>query len=251
VSDTSLTTSIAGSTSASYTCLLVNQAPPNIKYDNSEQQHIFPLDGYGVGALPSMQISWDDESGGLFTGCPAALAVPPTNPDNWWTDCSATPIRLEIVADGALSASKVFFLYPSANGPSATLSFGASPNGSVAYGDCDTTYTPHACRVTINLGGSRYFVRIKSLYNASAFDVTVPNGGIPVRLVGAQALIDSTGRATDVVRRIQVRSSINSFTEDVPDYVLHGTDRICKKFSIFGGSNVSDNGSCWAGPNPD
>ena len=100
------------------------------------------------------------------------------------------------------------------------------------------------------LVGNEYYLRVKPIYGSAAITVkaTTPSGA--AQLVGAQALIDVTGKATDVVRRIQVRVKANNLVGSVPLYGLEGTDKICKKFSIDG-TGATDDGSCSAGVFPD
>ncbi len=50
-------------------------------------------------------------------------------------------------------------------------------------------------------------------------------------LIGAQALVDSTGKATDILRRVQVRVAIGD-TDTAPSYAIESTTSICKRFGV-------------------
>lgn len=235
---------LAGAGAASYTCLFVDPAPTSIIFTKSDTQHVFPLRRAGGGALNTAEIYWDDGSGGNdFSGCTGVNLHTTT----WPANCDAPILRVELVSASDLTTNKVFFLYPSAGVGGPTLSF-SSATGSVTQGNC-TVGTPNRCRSIINLPGSSYFVRLKNIYTPAAITITANNG--VAELQGAQALIDATGRATDVLRRIQVRVQTNNLGGDTPLYALEGTDEICKQFSIFSSTRVDDNGNCWAGGVPD
>jgi hypothetical protein len=70
----------------------------------------------------------------------------------------------------------------------------------------------------------------------------------PLGLAGSQIIIDSTGRAQDVLRRIQVRMSVDAggSKNQLPDNALQSTDSICKRFATMNGyfdNNVGVAGS--------
>jgi hypothetical protein len=53
---------------------------------------------------------------------------------------------------------------------------------------------------------------------------------------GAQAVIDSTGKAQDVLRRIQVNVPLRATSQnELSDYAIQSTDAICKRFSVMNG----------------
>lgn len=239
---------LSGSGAASYTCLFVDPSPPTIKYVKSDAQHIFPLEDAGGTPLNTMEIYWDDGSGGSnFAGCPAPKTNPTVLPA---ANCHAPVLRLELVdasAPATLTTSKVFFLYPSSSS-GGTLDYSGSATGSTAQANCSAGAPQEQCKIQITgMPALKYYVRIKNIYRPAVLTITANNGA--AQLIGAQALIDATGKATDVERRIQVRVQANDLAGNIPLYGLQATDRICKKFSVDG-TTVTDNGSCWAGGGP-
>ena len=231
---------LGGSGAASYTCLFVDPSPQEIVYTKSDTQHVLPIKDKGGAPITSIEIYWDSDNGGsAFGGCPFA-----TNPPTWPAGCDAPLLRVEL-ANPPFATSKSFFIYPSAGGVG-TISFG-SLTGSKAQGNCSGPATdPNKCKITINgLVGAEYYLRVKSIYGPTALTIKANSGA--AELVGAQALIDSTGKATDVERRIQVRVKANDLVGNVPLYGLEGTDKVCKKFSIDG-TNATDQASplCWS-----
>jgi hypothetical protein len=71
---------------------------------------------------------------------------------------------------------------------------------------------------------------------ASSVTISATDGGSnnPLLLVGSQALIDATGKAQDVLKRVQVRTPLtpSSGIPSYPDYALETTDSICKRFQV-------------------
>lgn len=243
---------IAGSGAASYTCVFVDPAVSQIETTASDAQQIFPIKLLGGAQVQTLNVYWDDTTGGTdFSGCPA----PPVNPISWPATCNAPILRLELVNASDLTTSKVFFVYPHATirdtlDYSTAGSGAGAGNGATARGACNSG-GPKKCLITISgLNGTSYYLRIKGVYKSMALTIT-PNAPATDKFVGAQTIIDVTGKASDVLRRIQVRLNTNSFSSNVPLYGLVGTDKICKKFSIYG-TTATDEGSCSpAGTFPD
>jgi hypothetical protein len=51
---------------------------------------------------------------------------------------------------------------------------------------------------------------------------------------GAQAVIDSTGKAQDVLRRIQVHVPLTPSSENsLSDYALQSSEALCKRFIVM------------------
>jgi hypothetical protein len=76
---------------------------------------------------------------------------------------------------------------------------------------------------------SRYIARIKSVYNNADLRITataVDNSGVNVEFIGAQIAIDATGRANDVLRRINVH--IGNPDYPIPEAVIQSMDGVCK-----------------------
>lgn len=230
---------LPGSGEASYTCLFADPSPPSIIYSASTDPQVFPLEARG-GLINSVEIYWDDGSGsGDFSNCPALANNPVSfNPP---IACSAPILRVQLVDATKLNDplfDKVFFIYP--GGGPGTISY-ASSTGSTATGTCMAAGSPNRCKITISGLAGKYFARVNGIYKPAALTITA-NGGI-AELIGAQVLIDSTGKAADVERRLQVRVKANSLSQDGPKYGIQGTDSICKQFWIDG-ANVNG-GPCF------
>lgn len=88
---------------------------------------------------------------------------------------------------------------------------------------------------------NQYYVRITPLYSSTHFRVQLlHNSSTVINFSGVQPLIDSTGRASDVFRRIQSRIRLDS-TADLPEYSAESADDICKNMQVSDGSYYKAN----------
>jgi hypothetical protein len=73
---------------------------------------------------------------------------------------------------------------------------------------------------------------MSALYASGAVDITATClCGSPVVFNNAQIQIDATGKAQDVLRRVQVRLPM-SLPGKTPDYAIQSGSSICKRFSV-------------------
>ncbi len=235
---------LGGSGAASYTCVFVDPSVPEARFAASPSQQVLPIQLKGGGNVNNLDIYWDDgTTGTIWSGCP----TPPTNPTSL-TNCSAPVLRLEIVAASDLTASKVFFIYPTSTLGLGTIVYSpTATTGGTLQATCGAGGSFEKCKLAISgLTGNQYYIRLKGIYKDMAF--TVKPSAIDAELVGIQTIIDVTGKATDVQRRIQVRVPANNLSNKVPLFGLEGTDKICKRFSIAGliGADwfATDEGNC-------
>lgn len=230
-------------TNASYPCLLINPSPTNLHYDPisttiSRTAQFTAIDSTGQPSpVTSIKISWED-SGNNQTFTPNCNNFRPTAD---WSYIGMLRFQLVPIAAGSLDRTSLTnnaftgFLCPNGGTLNNTAHYGTSIGptnaGVIINGNCNTSASPEDCNVTINgLPGDRstFFINMKSLYSATSVTITAYNGTTPLRLKGAQTLIDSTGKAQDVLRRIQVRvATKNGF--DIPS----GTHAdICKVLNL-------------------
>lgn len=245
----SLPVNISGSPEAQYTCVFVDPSPPELVFNATDEQQIFPIQFKDNSDVSRLDITWDDGSGGTSFSCPAIS----TNPENFFSTCSAPILRLEIVdATNVGSAGKVFFLYPRSASGGNVITYATDVSGKAVQGYCTSGGTPNKCLTTVNLPAAKkaFFVRIKSIYKPAAFTIKGYTTGplTPKEFKGAQAKIDVTGKAVDVLRRVQVRIAISELSSGLPRYGIQSVN-VCKKFYIDGG-DATDVGGCWGGVNP-
>jgi len=113
----------------------------------------------------------------------------------------------------------------------------------------------YACSMSLTLptpigGGDRTaFLRLTPYYTGANIEVVLSNG-VPtasgnniVKFKDVQPLIDSTGRANDVFRRVQSRVDLYNTDFPYPDATIDITNNFCKNFA------VSDNPSTYTSTN--
>lgn len=236
-----------------YTCLLVDGSPDTLSYDLSTtgSSKIIPIKA-STGTISSLDFSWSAEPnfvGNPTAGCDNAVSFRLPALSSW--NCGYGMLRVDLVPASALNESSLLastftaFISPTRAAASSTLNYDGNGNnihgGSANQGahpgaHCDGT----ACAIRLNgLTEGEYYLRISTLYKNTTVDIKAYSGATPVQLVGAQVLIDATGKAQDVVRRIQVHVPlVGNGTHS--DYGVETTNTLCKYFTTFTGfSNAS------------
>ena len=244
--------------STKYSCLIVNSAPTSLEYSDigTDYPRVIPIKPIG-GGMNQINFSWQAKDGSADFDCPdgpGGLGSPDLPPTSAWT-CATGMIRLDLVeitpGSGAGWRNKLndglrtLFLYPTVSGATPTPYSVTAETGKIVPVACNSGMALRYCQVNITSlsPASDYYIRIMSLYRSSAVTIQgfKPGGGgagVVVRLSGAQALIDSTGRATDVLRRMQVRVSLDSLNNSsgsgngpVPSVNgLQTASKICKLY---------------------
>ncbi len=274
---------VDSSANLTYTCLLIETDVQDYVNDN------VPVAGLGEAAVVPIEASaaplyldveWDSTLGSNVGVNPNSYTSgsPTLTPDTTWGD-GIGMVRLDLIPTDAVTDrgsivtnSYTQFLYPSADASfTEPADYGilntATYQGGTAVSRCTTTLPApeYRCSVRLrimNLGGApvtrtSYYLRLQSYYNAVKVRVTPrTSANATVTLANLQAIIDSTGRAGDVFRRIQVRVPITNILGLHTPYALTTTDSICKRLvaappdaSGAGGTSVSTppeitDGSC-------
>lgn len=233
-----------------YTCILYDLIPTTLQYSVSDKSTIIPIqdaDGEGV---TSLNFEWENKNAVAteFNGCPGAGDI--SLPESWFDNCDAGILRVEVIDPNVLNRGDlvrndfVSFIMPTKPGSITTaLSINdgdKNKKGVFGYGKCDPARVDGAkCRITIGgigiQGSSRMYLRIKSIYADSNLIITGKKdsrGHEPVKFLNAQMIIDSTGKASDILKRIQVRVPLLP-KYDLPEFAINSTDGICKKMNVY------------------
>lgn len=251
---------------AKYSCLLIDPAPTSLEFgaidfSQSKSMTISGADFNSPGtAVPfnDLVISWQDSGdGNIFV--PAGPSASHTFfPLNRWPATTSvlrvglTPLNsLSVTRDFMISGTYTAFLYPN-DKSTATTTFANYPSypmpgntglasGTIIDGNCNTGSQPRYCNVRISgLDQFDYLLDLRSMaYGKSRVTITAYGaGGARIRIRNAQTLVDSTGKAQDVLRRVQVRiPSKNNY--DHADYGIDAMSGICKQLQLIPGT--SDN----------
>lgn len=256
---------LGGDNNVEVTCLLV-QGVETLRFDKlsttSKVSLIQPEGGANVGSL---YINWESANGSaVTTGCTTGTSPTPTNqvlPSSW--PCSQPMLRVDLVpleADGvtmtrtALSDSQfTAFLYPkrnnNPNNPPAVMSevaWGTAVNtskGAIVPVICSNSLgndpnKKSKCSLRIHSlpVKNRFAIRLMSIYGEA--NLNIHASGNPI-LEGAQMVVDSTGRAADVLKRVQARIPINGVPgQQVPSFAIDTAGPLCKQYQLMAGDTI-------------
>lgn len=132
-----------------------------------------------------------------------------------------------------------------ASGSNATTNLWA-----VACSNAQYTGGDYACQATLQVGhdvptGSTVaFMQLTSLYRDTSVKISLLESpsATAVTFDGVQPMVDSTGRANDVFRRVSSRLQVGSAGFPLPEAAIDTTGSLCKDFYVTGttsGGNVS------------
>jgi Tfp pilus assembly protein PilX len=252
-----------------YTCLLVKTELDDLKFDQvGDGSIVIPLNAT-TGNLGTEKLVWlpnsPVKSSSKFDKCPGTPkggALTNILAAKWNDECPYGLLRVDIIPVNtttlgdpvqAAKSTMTFFVYPHPNGNVPVIDYGntspnvyglGAPQGTVFDAKC----TKDSCEADMNLdlaGGSAY-MRVRSLYTQTpSFQVHKESGTFK----RSQVQVDVTGKAQDVLRRIQVRlsvtgSSSRSDVNDFSDYALQSTNSICKRFVVAPNYGAQDSISC-------
>lgn len=225
-----------------YTCVLVNPEPQYLEYQaSSGDSSVFPIIPRS-GNLNSVTISWTDDSLPTrnYSNCPAFIGSFPTNSN--WTSCEAAILQIDLVP--------ISSTYSSASLINTTTSFVVEPSrisstvssmptsGDILGVVCNNNGSPKDCNVTIPVNNpAGYYAKIQRHYRSANIRISARDGATTVPLINAQAEVDVTARATDVLKRLVARVSLNDLNNPavntVPNNALSAGQSVCKKFSVI------------------
>lgn len=106
-------------------------------------------------------------------------------------------------------------------------------------GSASANLGSYACQVTLTLPGgglsaatNDYYLLITPLYRDARIRARLMQGGTDRTFEAVQPRIDSTGRASDVFRRVEVRTNFPGDNFDMLRYGVSVGDNICKQFQV-------------------
>ena len=246
------------SDNTSYTCLLFNKQLTELRYQGvgADDAVIAPLSlknssGASI-PLGNLNISWNAKNGSKSVYSNSNLGVFPST--QAWGD-SIGILRLDLIPipntgiaispAGLDGSTKSFLLQPRTNGD-VEKRIGDIKNGDVIGVTCNSGNCSFKITELIE---NKYYLRMRSIYNPSS--VTLNNqaqgGGSSTNVfTNAQIEIDSTGKATDVLKRIKVRIVDTTSTSSIksgsifPEYVFSSKDNLCKRLSLTNITTATD-----------
>lgn len=234
-----------------YTCQLIDLTPNAYEnYLDPWEIVQIPLTPEGGATYDQIKISWHKKGAkydGDFNRHKDKL-LPTVS--TWNSNKYPALLRVNLFStpkSGNLNRSNIYsvtgFINPdSGSGPQSVVS---GFDAKVVDGACTTTVADgeYACSITLTLpSGSDFdpsnrvnYVRIESIYRGTNLRVALidSSSGNEVSIEDVQAVVDVTGRAGDVYRRVQARISLlNQNLFPFPDFAIQTAGDICKNFSI-------------------
>lgn len=227
-------------TEVKYSCFTVDPSPDTLVYsDIGTTSTIVPIISGSGSNLSTVRLAWQtkDNTTTPANNCPTTANNVFSTTSNWL--CGYGVLRVDLVpVDGTYNAATLqsrtmtSFMVPVRTGGTNSVAFATGGGNNRPAVRCTNT----DCNVTITgLSSSQYYMRVSSLYKNVSLRITATDSSGAVGLQGAQAVIDSTGKAQDVLRRIQVHVPLTESTQRLSDYAIESTDSVCKRFSVMGG----------------
>jgi hypothetical protein len=218
--------------------------------------------------LSSLDIRWESTTAGKVLRAVNSGFTPTTGASAWNSPAvlqvSITPL-VNTSRNSLIDNTFTTYLYPSLAGGPPSVAYNKTA-GVTIVSSC--TGSPYTCKATIRCleiastaaggvcgsggtSGASYLVHILPYYDTS--NIYIENAksliGGSLTLNGAQAVIDVTGAARQVLKRLQVHVDLGNFA-DMPNYGIEAQD-ICKRIKtdpattnfIGVNDNVSDAGA--------
>lgn len=261
-----------------YTCVTMKLNTDDYVASVAANQSIYvPL--RGTNTFNSVKIEWfsqEDLSTASSTAKPDTSAtLPKAMVKSWPTDrpsvlrtqfmqigSSFTLSDFDSVTSEGKSDANTVFLYPSTVGVSSTSLVSRDTRSRTEPASSNSAPLPTQCQAAIPSGGyscsmtitlptpvgatdrneanTTAYLRLTSLYAASHIRVSLGDGA---QFNEVQPIVDSTGRASDVFRRVQSRVNLyDTSSFPYPDAAVDTSNNLCKDFSITDTDYYS--GSC-------
>jgi Tfp pilus assembly protein PilX len=228
-----------------YTCVLVDLTPPNILYDNVQAEEDRYITSSTTAGANTITVNWGSTDGNnTFAG----NATGGFTPASTWNaskhpavlQFSLTPLNppsSNLSRDSLANNTFTAYLYPVGNGAGSiaysTVNQPGSTNGAIVSANCTVSNgAKYPCKATITGvpgGTGPYLFRVVDHYDPS--NVNINGQDILGQQIGfdGQTQIDVTGKAHEVLRRIQVRVPTNA-SYKVPKDALEAQSA-CKHFT--------------------
>ena len=220
------------------TCVLVDKTPDSISFDSvvAKKAKVTKLTSANDSSIKRLEFFW--ESKDMPNSYATSLGVFPPSADYSVLKVSLTQLPSSFDRNTIAAQTYTAYLYPlavaSLTDTSSTLSFTTTNQGSILQGQCINTNTPKKCRARIDIPASistsNFYLVLSSIYSDASVDIRAYDSSLSrLRFSGSQAIIDSTGIAGDVLRRVQARVPLSD-SWMVDNFAVSSQEVICKLY---------------------
>lgn len=265
-----------------YTCVTISLDSEDYEasVDQAMKSVLVPLKA--VSDFDKIRIEWHatEPNTGLDHSCanPDLLAVELCRANEWGTEGSVPALlRSQLITPGdnitystldSTAGGTTAFLYPknllsdeemsvemgalqryvNAVADDLTESSASQPHIATCVATVEHAFG-YRCEATLSLsdrigeGSDLSLLRLTPIYSATSFRVTLLDDDEVVKFDGVQPVVDSTGRANDLFRRVEARLSLVSEAQ-YPEFAVDVEGNICKDFYVYQGGSGQSSGSC-------
>lgn len=249
-----------------YTCVEVTMNTLDYLGELSDKGSgtLIPLQSAGGAQFNRLKISWftQNDVGGPNVTLRTGVALPRLTA---WGPTTPPIVRATVIQpDGNISlddlnetdSAATLFLYPNTIGNTTFQTSldvrdhdgGDGSEAPLPVRCVDSlVIAAYSCEATIELGGNTTsaYLLLAALYNSTQYRVELFNSSDdPVRFNGTQPMVDSTGRASDIFRRVESRVELVGTTLAYPTTAVSVAKNFCKTFSVTDDPAEYDAGAC-------
>ncbi len=234
-----------------YTCILYDTKPKELSYPNvrTDRVTVIPINNTNIAKF---SFSWQGKTQNP-TFRPNGSIGKLDQQSSWGSDTGMLRVmiipREQIDSTSYLLETFNSFFYPEETATtggigsvpylvpvSGVTNGGFFSSGEIVSGQCNNGNTPYRCNVDVtglNYGSNGYILVLRSVYRDSAVQIRAFNSlGAVQAIDGAQVVIDVTGQAQDVLRRIQIRKPISSNFSELWPIGFTSAEAICKQIIL-------------------
>jgi Tfp pilus assembly protein PilX len=276
--------SASGNRDVQLTCLLLDQTPNDLVFQNNTQQKSRIIRLNTSAAQAKILVSWQ-ATNPANTNMPPSNQTPLYDQTTWNSQANGYIPVLRLTLYPATNSgtvgnmeanSRTIYLYPDNNGGHTPLDFGNIEDGHIYKVECDHQINTsdfngsadYQCNIVINnlLSSSPtpdyYYLRLVPIYNNLDLKIKANDvAGNVLSFNNTQALADVTTQTGGVSKRLQARLNITSTSSSsfdvapdsnaVPEQSVRSANTLCKRLDTSPGFlNIDDtSGKCSSGAN--
>ncbi len=255
----------AANDNQAYTCVTIQLQTPTYK-DSLAQDATAVIPLKATAAYDKITLKWftaQDAGANNADQVSSPQSVSPALPPSgrWQTNSKTPPMmRVQYVPGSSKlsdldTTAQTGFLYPVVNGllsPPTILEVGRRTATILPQPiNCQRTFSSSpdgvcTANITVTPNNNGYLI-LTSLYGSTHFTASMSSSSTPINFDGVQPLVDSTGRADNLFRRVQAKVKItNGGTIPYPNATVHVKNNLCKAFFVTDRASEyqSNTGTC-------